>query len=142
MLWWMACHTFGRRTVWFQWGYRPTSTAIKSNNHIHTYIFRVFERAQDYTELRRHYFFHVMKLLIDIHSKSNAPMKVLELSSLLVDPRYNIHKVQGLVQIYCLARNLGIKRWLVTPTDSVDLKVWSRSVMNYSFSSSANHANK
>jgi len=50
------------------------------------------ERARDFRELRCHYFFHILKLLIDIHSKAEEPMKVIELASLIVDPCYNIHK--------------------------------------------------
>jgi len=53
---------------------------------------QLLERANDFRELRKHYFFHVIKLLIDVYSKSNDPMKVLELASVIVDSRYNIHK--------------------------------------------------
>jgi hypothetical protein len=54
---------------------------------------KVFERINDFGEIRKHYLAHLLELLVDIQTNSKEPFQVMQIASLLMDPKYNLYKV-------------------------------------------------
>jgi hypothetical protein len=59
----------------------------------------VVERSHDFVEIRKQFLANLLELLVDVHSRSNESMRVLDVASLMMDPRYSLHKVQYLLFI-------------------------------------------
>jgi len=65
--------------------------------------FQVVERAHDFVEIRKQFLANLLELLVDVHSRSNESMRVLDVASLMMDPRYSLHKVFIIIYPYNLS---------------------------------------
>lgn len=52
----------------------------------------VVERSHDFVEIRKNFLANLLELLINIHTRSDEPLKVLEIGQLLVDPTFYLYK--------------------------------------------------
>jgi len=53
----------------------------------------VVERSHDFMEIRKNFIANLLELLVDIHTRSDEPMKVLEVGNLIFDPKFCLYKV-------------------------------------------------